>query len=205
MLNYSDLDPEKSAFVFELDDVLYPHQDYLLQVYYLFANFLEYTETKPQANELTAFLKNMYLNQGSIDLFEKAAKTFGINEKYKENFDRLHVSAQLPLPLLLYPEVLTLLKSIKNDSKAIYILTKGNPLMQLNKLKHIQWEGLDSELRVYFYDELKLKSKLEPFVYLLTENNLDINNVLMIGSSREDDENAKSLSVDYLDISLLFY
>jgi hypothetical protein len=34
----------KKAFVFELDNVLYPEKDYFFQIYYLFANLLEYTE-----------------------------------------------------------------------------------------------------------------------------------------------------------------
>ncbi|RYY34080.1 MAG: haloacid dehalogenase, partial [Sphingobacteriaceae bacterium] len=36
-MKYSDIDPRKQAFVFELDNVLYPEKDYLFQVYYLFA------------------------------------------------------------------------------------------------------------------------------------------------------------------------
>ena len=197
MLKYSDLDPKKTAFVFELDDVLYPQQDYLLQVYYLFANFLEYTETFPPAADLTDFLKKAYVAHGPTGLFERVKEVFGINEKYKENFDRLHVSAQLPLPLLLYPEVLTLLKAIKEDSKAIFILTKGNPLMQLNKLKHIQWEGLQNDLRVYFYDELKLKSTLEPLIYLINENKLDLDEVLVVSTQGEE---AQLSGVDHLDV-----
>ena len=39
MLKYKDLDDRIKAFVFELDDVIYPEKDYLLQVYYLFSNF----------------------------------------------------------------------------------------------------------------------------------------------------------------------
>ena len=44
MFTYTDIDARKKAFVFELDNVLYPEKDYLLQVYYLFASFLEYSE-----------------------------------------------------------------------------------------------------------------------------------------------------------------
>jgi len=203
MLTYSDLDPNKKAFIFELDDVLYPQQDYLLQVYYLFANFLEYTETSPPASDLINFLKDTYLLAGQDGIFHKAAEKFGIDKKYEENFNRLHVSAQLPLKLLLYPSVLDLLKSIVKDHKSIFILTKGNPLMQLNKLKYMEWEGLDKELKVYFHDEIKLVSDEEPLDYLINDNSLVVKEIIMIGNSKEEQLIAKSREVDYLDISFL--
>ena len=65
MLKYCDLDPNKKAFIFELDNVLFPERDYLLQVYYLFANFIEFTETVPSSTELTNFLKTVYEHHGS--------------------------------------------------------------------------------------------------------------------------------------------
>ena len=55
MLNYTNIPASKKAFIFELDNVLYPEKDYLLQVYYLFASFLEYTEAFPPAADLTEF------------------------------------------------------------------------------------------------------------------------------------------------------
>lgn len=204
MLTYADLDPAKKAFIFELDDVLYPRQDYILQVYYLFANFLEYTETMPPAKDLVEFLKNAYLASGEKGIFQKAAATFGIDEKYKENFDRLHVSAQLPLKLELYPAASKLLQAILDDQKSIYLLTGGNPLMQLNKMKHMDWQGLERQLKVYFKDEIKLVSAAEPLIYLIGDNNLDIKDVLSISNSESDKNGAAENKIDYLDISFFF-
>ena len=44
MIKYSDIDPRIKGFIFELDNVLFPEKEYLYQVYYLFAGYLEYTE-----------------------------------------------------------------------------------------------------------------------------------------------------------------
>src|SRR5690606_29414587 len=181
MLSYSDIDTSKKVFIFELDDVLYPQQDYILQVYYLFANFLEYTESFPPAPELTEFLKKSYLQHGSEGIFKKASEVFGIDAKYEENFNRLHSTAQLPLKLLLYPTVLELLKELVQNQKAVYIFTKGNPLIQLNKLKHLDWQGLDRMLKVYFYDELKVLPDIDPLDYIIKENNLTTSEVALIG------------------------
>jgi FMN phosphatase YigB (HAD superfamily) len=201
MLSYSDIDVSKKAFIFELDDVLYPQQDYILQVYYLFANFLEYTETVPPAAELTEFLKKSYLQQGPEGIFKKASEVFEIDSKYEENFNRLHSSAQVPLRLLLYPAVLELLNSIISDQKAVYILTKGNPLIQLNKLKHIDWQGFDRKLKVYFYDELKLLPDTNPYEYILLENNLKADESVLIGKDDNDRKEGEERGFSYLDIS----
>src|SRR5690554_1643403 len=93
------------AAIFELDEVIYPKRDYLLQVYYLFAQFLEYTEAHPPASELVDFLKKSYEHHGEEGLFAKAIDVFGIPSHYEVNFDRLHRQAQLPVELLLYPAV----------------------------------------------------------------------------------------------------
>jgi len=197
MLDYTALDPAKKAFVFELDDVLFPQQDYILQVYYLFANFLEYTETAPPAKDLVEFLKKAYLAHGEEGIFDRAAAVFGIDEKYRENFNRLHATAQLPLKLLLYPESLELLKAILTDGKFIFILTKGNPLMQLNKLKHIDWHGLDKKLKVYFYDEIALLNTVLPIDFIIKENKLNAQEVLLIGKDNEEEIDAIKSNIAY--------
>ncbi len=201
MLSYSDIDTSKNVFIFELDDVLYPQQDYILQVYYLFANFLEYTESFPPAAELTEFLKKSYLQHGSEGIFKKASAVFGIDTKYEENFNRLHSSAQLPLKLLLYPSVLELLKSLVSDQKSVYIFTKGNPLIQLNKLKHLDWQGLDRKLKVYFYDELKLLPDIDPLDYIINENGLKASEVVLIGRVESDRREGEKRGISYLDVS----
>lgn len=70
---------DKQAVIFELDNVLFPEKDYLLQVYYLFAQFIEYTEQK-NAQPIINFMQAEYENNGTDVLFEKTAKQFGIDE-----------------------------------------------------------------------------------------------------------------------------
>lgn len=200
MIRFADLEKDKSAFIFGLDDVLYPVKDYDLQVFYLFANLLEYTEGVPAAADLTAFLKKSYESHGKEGLFTKAAEVFGIDEKYHENFKKMGVNAQLPLRLIIYPPMLELLHSIHDAKKSIFVLTEGNPLVQLNKLKYIDWEGLEKDLKVYFYDEIKVVRKQEPLHYLMEENKLDANKTVFIGHTVQEAV-CKELNIDFLDAS----
>lgn len=185
MLIHPDLPVEKRAFIFGLDDVLFPKQDYLLQVYYLFAHLLEYTETVPPAKDLTEFLKSAYLHHGEEGLFERAAEVFGIEGKYKDSFDRLHLMAKLPLKLLLYQSIRDTIHAAHAEGKLLFILTGGDPVMQLNKLKHMDWEGLERVVKVYFMQELISQQKT-PMAYLLAENGLEAPDVLYIHAPNEE-------------------
>lgn len=179
MLSYQDFPEDKEVFVFELDDVIYPKRDYLLQVYYLFANFLEFTETFPPQADLVAFFKNHLENRGEDMIFEHAAEVFHFDLKYKEHFERLFVNAVLPVKLVMKDGVIDLLNAIVAADKHICILTKGNPLMQLNKIKHIEWGKLASKLKVYFTDELQFRN-LEPLDYIAEELQIAKNNFIYI-------------------------
>lgn len=188
---------EKKALVFGLDDVLFPKKDYVLQVYYLFAHLLEYTETVPPAKDLIEFLKSAYTHHGEQGLFKRAAEAFGIDGKYQMHFDRLHLSAKLPLKLLLYRSVKDMMQKAHEDGKRIFIITGGNPAMQLNKLQHMEWEGLDRFVKVYFEDELISQQK-DPLAHLLAENGLEARDVLHVHAS--DDRSERTVDVDRLDI-----
>ena len=201
MLKYINLDHRKKAFIFELDDVLYPERDYLLQVYYLFSNFIEFTETFPAATDLIEFFKKTYLHHGDAGIFEKAKEAFGISEKYRENFDKLYYTARLPLKLLLYSNVLTLLQEIVVDRKDIFIITNGKPEIQINKIMQTEWNGLEKYLKVYYAQEINPKPESDVLSYILTEHNLLRQDFLIIGATETDKEFATSGGVDYLNVN----
>ena len=205
MLNYTEINPPKKAFIFELDNVLYPEKDYLLQVYYLFANFLEYTETYPQAAELVVFFKKAYENAGPALIFEKAKEAFGIDEKYRENFLRLHLQAQLPLKLLLFKEALDLLQELVVDRKDVYIVTSGNPAQQMNKIRQIEWNGLEKYLRVYFADEVKPKPAPDVLTLITEEHGLKPEDCVILGVGTEDEAFARNAKIDFINVRNTLY
>mgnify|MGYP003581104668 CR=1 FL=1 len=67
----------KNAFIFELDNVLYPEKDYLLQVYYLYAQFIEYGE-QISATEILKYMEAVYLTEGKETVYELTARHFNI-------------------------------------------------------------------------------------------------------------------------------
>lgn len=175
----SKLNFDKTLYVFELDDVLFPRKDYILQIYYLFASFFEFTEGTIKANELANFMKKVYEVHGEGAVFDAAKEVFGIDEKYRENLARLIANGQVPLRLNLFPEVEKTLLTLFQKGKQVAILTKGNPVEQLNKLKFIDWGSVNefkNKLKIYFEDELTFTS-LNPISYIAEVYDIQVNDI----------------------------
>lgn len=169
---------DKKAVAIVLDDALYPQKDYLLQVYYLFSEFMEYSE-QIDAKAIIDFMSAEYEKAGSIDIFKKTADKFSIPEKYQHNFDLLHETARLPLKLLLFQGVLNLLQEAVIDRKQIFILAEGNPAIAINKIKQLEWNGLEQYLKLYFTKEYENSLHLT-VDQLLKEQNLEKDDLVLI-------------------------
>jgi|SRR6185503_2507974 len=196
-MKYSDLDRRKKAFIFELDNVLYPEKDYLYQVYYLFAAMLEYTELI-DAKSATDLMVTTYNNEGKDVVFDRLKAKMDVDEKYRGNFNRLLINAKLPLKLLLYEKMLNLLQEIVIDRKKLFIVTDGEPLQQLNKIKQTEWHGLGNYLTVYFAWEIAPKPEPDVIHKLLKDQDLLRRDILMIGNPETDRLCADVCGIDYI-------
>jgi FMN phosphatase YigB (HAD superfamily) len=195
-MRYSDIDQRKNAFIFELDDVLYPEKDYLYQVYYLFSGFLEYIELI-DAKEATTFMIDTYSSKGKDAVFDAVQEKYCLDEKYRDNFNNLNATAKLPLKLLLNTDLLNMMQEIVIDRKMLFIVTNGNPAQQLNKIKQTEWNGLEPYLTCYFADEVVPKPETDCIDLLIKNHNLQRRNMLMIGNSDIDKQCADACGIDY--------
>lgn len=181
-MKLSEIPLDKSLYIFELDDVLFSKREYLLQVYYLFGSFYEFTEGTVKANDMAEFMKKVYDHHGEEAVFPAARILYGIDDKYEDNFQRLRANAQLPLKLLMPDLVGEFLKRLVKLKKQVVILTEGNPVEQLNKLKYLDWGAADSvrnKVNVYFVDELQFRSFV-PIDYIASEYGLEKDQILII-------------------------
>jgi FMN phosphatase YigB (HAD superfamily) len=196
-MKYSDIDARKNAFIFELDNVLYPEKDYLYQVYYLFAGFLEYTELL-DAKVLVNLMIKTFEEEGRDAVFPRLQEKFKLDDKYLFNFNHLHGHAQLPLKLLLYSDMLKLMQDIVVDRKKLFIVTSGNPEQQLNKLKQIEWHGLEKYLICYFADEVAAKPEPDIIDKLISEHHLQRREILFTAESEADVLCARACGIDFV-------
>jgi phosphoglycolate phosphatase-like HAD superfamily hydrolase len=196
-MNYHDIDKRKTAFIFELDNVLYPEKDYLYQVYYLYANLVEYTELY-DATAVLGLMTSTYETEGNEFVFDRIKEKFHIDEKYRHNLDSLLLTAKLPLKLLLFQKMLELLQDIVIDRKKIFLVTNGNAGQQLNKIMQTEWHGLEQYLIGYFAEESTPKPESDVIELLMKEHNLQRRDLLMIGNSETDALCAEASGIDYI-------
>jgi FMN phosphatase YigB (HAD superfamily) len=199
-MKYSDIDRRKTAFILELDNVLYPEKDYLYQVYYLFAALLEYIELI-DAKRATDLMIATYINEGKEHVFDRLKEKLGINENYQKKLDNLLITAKLPLKLLLYKNILALLQEIVIDRKQIFIVTNGNPQQQLNKIKQTEWHGLEQYLTVFFAEETMAKPEPDVIDELIKTHNLQRREIVMIENSKIDRLCAEACGIDYISVN----
>ncbi|MEJ5963216.1 haloacid dehalogenase [Pedobacter immunditicola] len=194
---------ENDAFIFGFDNVLYPEKDFFLQVYYLFGQFVEYSE-QTDAKAILNFMQQTYAEQGHEGIFEKTASHFDIPEKYKLNFDLLQRNVKLPLKLLLFEPCLNFLKAIVAESKPIFLLVPGTPEAQLNKIRQVDWQGLEQYLTVYFSEEIDAGSGDQGLSYLVDNNQLKGKNLLLVHGEDHAAVTVPDATLNYLSVDRLF-
>lgn len=199
---FEDIIKNSKAFILGLDNIIYPEKDYLLQVYYLFSEFMAYSE-QADASTILAFMKAEFEQNGAERIFEKTANNFNLPDKYKTNFELLHQNARLPLKLLLYKQVLALLQEVVIERKSIFLLVDGDPVMQLNKIKQTEWNGLEQYLKLYFTAEFKQKPAADSLEFILEANNLTVRDVMVIGCDANDQLFAQNVGAKYFDVTKL--
>jgi phosphoglycolate phosphatase-like HAD superfamily hydrolase len=198
-MDYKDIDKRKTAFIFELDDVLYPARDYYFQAYYLFANMLEYIELI-DAKAATKVLTDTYIAEGKDAAFNRLTEHFPVAEQYRDKFENLLLTAKLPLKLLLYQNMLTLMQEIVVDRKALFIVTNGNVQEQVNKIKQTEWHGLEKYLRCYFTEETTPKPEPDVIDLLIQEHGLQRKEIVMIENSVNDRLCAEASGIDCISV-----
>ena len=202
MMTTAEYIKEKGGFIFELDDVIYPKKDYLLQAYYLFAQFIEYGE-QISATEILNVMQQIYIEKGEDGLFEQTAQRLQIPEKYKVNFELLLLGARLPLKLLLYNEVLAFLQAIILERKQIFLFIDGDPAMQLNKIKQLEWNGLEKYLTVYFAAETAAIPSAEGLELLISKEGLYKEELVFIGCCSIQQQCAHAAGIEFFHVDKL--
>lgn len=188
------------AYIFDLDNTLYPEKDYLYQIYYLIGIYLAERENV-DAKAITDFLIKEFENAGRRSLFNKVLQEFKLNMEYLPDLLEIQRKAKLPLKLYLYRDVYEVLKKIEETSASLFILTNGNTDQQLNKIRQLEWLGLDKRIKVYFAAEYAPKPAPDAVVHILTTQNFQREEIIFIGDSIEDESCAKSSGVDFIHIS----
>ena len=189
-------DKNYKALVLDLDNTIYPEKDYLFQVYYLIGQFVEFQEGVSR-EQVTQFLVNEFLSNGRDHIFDKMIAHFELPETYLENCFRLLRTAKIPLPLLIFEDMLIRLQEASEVGLQLFVLTNGHPEQQLNKIKHLEWHGLDQHIKCYFCNEIAPKPAPDAMLKLLADHQLLPSEILFLGDANIDEACAMAAGVDF--------
>ncbi len=193
---FDQLIEQKKAFVFDLDNTLYPEKDYLYQVYYMVGQFIEYQETFDH-QIITKYLINEFETNGRAHIFDKLIEQFNLKEEYVDNCIRLLRTARLPLKLLLFKEAEWMLNELVDNQKPIFILTNGSTDQQVNKVTQIEWKGLQKHIKCYYANEIVPKPAPDGLLKIMEDNKLEPKDLVFIGDADIDENCAKAAGVEF--------
>ncbi len=193
---FDQLIEQKKAFVFDLDNTLYPEKDYLYQVYYMVGQFIEYQETFDH-QIITKYLINEFETNGRAHIFDKLIEQFNLKEEYVENCIRLLRTARLPLKLLLFKEAEWMLNELVDHKKPIFILTNGSTDQQVNKVTQIEWKGLQKHIKCYYANEIVPKPAPDGLLKIMEDHELEPKDLVFIGDADIDENCAKAAGVEF--------
>lgn len=199
---FDQLIEQKKAFVFDLDNTLYPEKDYLYQVYYMVGQFIEYQETFDH-QIITKYLINEFETNGRAHIFDKLIEQFNLKKEYVDNCIRLLRTARLPLKLLLFKEAEWMLNELVDHKKPIFILTNGSTDQQVNKVTQIEWNGLQKHIKCYYANEIVPKPAPDGLLKIMEDHELEPKDLVFIGDADIDENCAKAAGVEFVYIESL--
>jgi phosphoglycolate phosphatase-like HAD superfamily hydrolase len=192
-----------SLYIFDLDNTIYKEEDYLFQAYKaIAARFAEIIPDQSK-NELFRILKDIYLKEGREKLFDKFLKMVSLDNSYLPDCLKILRSFVPEKPLEINKEVKKVLTYLKGQKKSVFILTNGNIVQQKNKIKHIQWDGLDKQIGFVFANEIEPKPSPAGVFHILEITGIQVEKTIFIGDSDIDQACAQNSGIRYLDVSVL--
>jgi HAD superfamily hydrolase (TIGR01549 family) len=143
------------------------------------------------------------MKEGREKLFDKFLSITGLDKNLLpiclsilRNF---RPERQIPI----FQETRDILRALKSLGKVIFILTNGNPEQQKNKIRSLDWEGLDEEITFILADEIEPKPSPAGVFHILERSGISADKSLFIGDSITDRICAERGGIQFIDIKEL--
>jgi HAD superfamily hydrolase (TIGR01549 family) len=211
-----------NVVLFDLDDTLYPEMDYLKPAFAAIGHFFEKRHAL-NAQQVEDFLTITFTRQGRKNLFNQCFNHFeeeiqgkkrqntDLSRDYREGvvFENIFVeqclsilrTVEISKKIHLFPYVYEVLPVLKRQGKQIFIITNGNITQQKNKVKHLQWNGLDESITLVFANQFAPKPSPKVYTEFLEPNfNLKNKSILFVGDAETDAEFSCNIGVDFLHV-----
>lgn len=192
-----------SLFIFDLDNTIYNEEDYLFQAYKVICERFSRLEPGLDKKSLFDLMIKIYHQEGRDKLFDRFFETTGSDKSHMDHFLRILRTFTPEKPLLPDKTVREFLHMLVEKKKNIYVLTNGNPQQQRNKIRHIEWDGLEKHISFIFAEEVGRKPSPAGVLHILKTSGIGNKSAIFIGDKETDRICAQEGGVQYLDIKEL--
>lgn len=192
-----------SLYIFDLDNTIYKEEDYLFQSYRAIAR--EFAEKFPHYNEYELFkiIKDIYNVQGYEKLFDHFLEKINLDNSYIPLCLKILRSFKPEKTIEVNETVRVILSDLEDQKKTVFILTNGNVEQQKNKIRNLDWRGLDSNLHIVFANEIEPKPSSAGVEYILNISKTDKNKTIFIGDNKVDQLCAINSGITFININKL--
>lgn len=190
-------------FIFDLDNTIYNEEDYLFQAYSEIAGRFSGLTTGKSKKSLLKIIMSIYTKDGREKLFDKFLETAGLDITYLSECLEILRNFTPPDRIKMYRKTEKVLRMLIERGKQIFILTNGNPAQQRNKIKSVDWKGLDMSITFILADEIEPKPSPAGIEYILRQTNTGKEQVIFIGDSETDRECASRGGIRFINIASL--
>jgi HAD superfamily hydrolase (TIGR01549 family) len=190
-----------SLFIFDLDNTIYNEEDYLFQAYKAISQKLEEFTNRHNKNDLFVLIMDIYRKKGREKLFDKFLAGSGLDSGYLPVCLKILRTFKPDKQIEINPKMEKILWSLLEKQKQIFVLTNGNPDQQRNKIRNIQWKGIDEKITFIFANEIEPKPSPEGIRHILKLTGIEKDKTILIGDSEVDLECASRGEIRFVSIA----
>ncbi|MCA0931069.1 HAD family hydrolase [Lutimonas saemankumensis] len=195
LLNYD-------CYIFDLDNTLYDENVYLFSVYREISEFIS-SRYEFESEVVENYLINEFNERGRHKLLSKMITHFEINDALLSNLLLIMRTHVMSAPMLLFPKMRSFLLQLITCKKKTFVLTNGNVQQQKNKIKQIDWTGLNN-IHFVFANEIEPKPSPKAIATIFSNHQLHGSNAILIGDSESDKCCAINANIDFIYVDELF-
>ena len=180
----------------DLDNTIYPEIIFLNTAYKRIGKELE-AHFRCDSKEIHNYLVNEFKNCGRNNLFDKLFEKFSISIDALDLVLTTMRNTIVDCPIPLYPEAKSILLQAISNKKKVFVITNGNIIQQMNKVKSIDWNDWVQHLVIIYANNFEPKPCPNLYnQFLSVKYNLN-NNGIMIGDSIIDEVFAHNIGLPF--------
>jgi HAD superfamily hydrolase (TIGR01549 family) len=146
-------------------------------------------------------IMEIYRKEGRNNLFDKFLSCAGLDPGYLPECLKILRTFTAEKRIEIYAKSGRILRTLIKKHKPLFVLTNGNPDQQRNKIRSVNWNGIDEEMTFILADEIEPKPSPAGIMHILKRTGIEKDKAIFIGDSPVDKECASRGGVKFVNIA----